>query len=110
LKRRTSTAIEMKFTPKRDFKTLKQDIQGIILGVPLPFPGVYDTDACPFIYSEDGSTKVGCPLKAGTTYLYKNGFKILPLYPTVDVVVHWGLKDKIPGEDAVCFEIPARIK
>jgi len=52
--------------------------------------------------------KVGCPLKAGETYIYKNKFKILPIYPTVSLTVHWGLGDK--DGDAACFEIPAKIK
>ncbi|XP_017493470.1 PREDICTED: ecdysteroid-regulated 16 kDa protein-like [Rhagoletis zephyria] len=108
LKRNTEPNIEMKIKPERDFTELNSDIQGIILDVPLPFPGYYGTSACPYIYDAEGKEKVGCPLKAGQTYTYKNSFKILPIYPTVNLVIHWGLGDK--QGDAVCFRIPAKIK
>ncbi|XP_011189115.1 ecdysteroid-regulated 16 kDa protein [Zeugodacus cucurbitae] len=108
LKRNTEASIEMKIKPERDFNELNSDIQGIILDVPLPFPGYYGTSACPYIYDAEGKEKVGCPLKAGETYTYKNSFKILPIYPTVNLVIHWGLGDK--QGDAVCFQIPAKIK
>jgi len=108
LKRNTEASIEMKIIPKRDFKELNSDIQGIILDVPLPFPGYYGTSACPHIYDAAGEKKVGCPLKAGETYVYKNTFKILPVYPTVSLDIHWGLGDK--EGDVACFEIPAKIK
>jgi len=108
LKRKTRTDITMKFVPDADYPTLTQDIQGKILDVPLPFPGVYGTSACPYIFEEDGTTKAGCPLKKGQTYVYKNGFDILQIYPTVSVVVHWGLSNG--KKDAACFEISARIK
>jgi len=98
----------MKIIPNRDFKDLNSDIQGIIIDVPLPFPGYYGTSACPHIYDAEGKNQVGCPLKAGETYIYKNSFKILPIYPTVSLQIHWGLGDK--DGDAVCFQIPAKIK
>ncbi|XP_037950919.1 ecdysteroid-regulated 16 kDa protein-like [Teleopsis dalmanni] len=98
----------MKFTPNRDFEDVNTDAQGILLDVPLPFPGYYGTSACPFIYDAEGENKVGCPLKAGETYVYKNSFKILPVYPTVSLTVHWGLNDK--NGDAACFEIPVKIR
>uniref|UniRef100_T1PFI7 ML domain protein n=1 Tax=Musca domestica TaxID=7370 RepID=T1PFI7_MUSDO len=108
LKRNTEPEIQIKIVPNRDFKELNSDIQGILLDVPLPFPGYYGTSACPHIYDAEGKNQVGCPLKAGETYLYKNSFKILPIYPTVSLTIHWGLGDK--EGDAVCFEIPAKIK
>ncbi|KAI8119560.1 hypothetical protein FF38_14113 [Lucilia cuprina] len=108
LKRNTEVSIEMKIIPNRDFKELNSDIQGIILDVPLPFPGYYGTSACPNIYDAEGKQQVGCPLKAGETYIYKNSFKILPIYPTVSLDIHWGLGDK--EGDAACFQVPAKIK
>ena len=108
LKRNTEARIEMKIVPHRDFADLTSNIQGIILDVPLPFPGYYGTNACPNIYDAQGEKQVGCPLKAGETYIYKNSFKILPMYPTVSLTVYWALGDK--NGDVSCFEIPARIK
>lgn len=107
-KKNSRVSIEMKFTPTRDFKELMNNIQGILLDVPLPFPGIYGTSACPHIYDAAGENKVGCPLKAGETYTYKNGFDILSVYPTVTVEVHCALSDS--EGDAACFQVPARIK
>ena len=98
----------MKFTPSRDFTKLHHNVQGKILDVPLPFPGFDGTDACPFIYADDGKTKAGCPLTAGTNYVYRNSIEILPFYPPVNVIVHWGLSDS--KEDVACFEVPAKIR
>lgn len=55
----------------------------VISGTPVPFVGVHLTDACPQIYDKEGKNKVGCPLKAGQEYLYKNEIAVLPIYPTV---------------------------
>ncbi|XP_055852262.1 ecdysteroid-regulated 16 kDa protein [Episyrphus balteatus] len=108
LKRNTKVSIEMKVIPTRDFKELNNDISGILLDVPLPFPGIYGTSACPHIYDAAGENMVGCPLKANETYTYKNSFDILPIYPTVTLEIHCALGD---GQgDAACFQIPARIK
>lgn len=56
-----------------------------ILGLPLPFVGVDNTDACPQIYTVEGE-KAGCPLEAGKTYKYKNLIKVLPIYPIVCIL------------------------
>ncbi|XP_055903663.1 ecdysteroid-regulated 16 kDa protein [Eupeodes corollae] len=108
LKRNTKVDIEMKVVPTRDFNELNNDISGILQNVPLPFPGIYGTSACPNIYDAEGKKAVGCPLKAGETYTYKNSFDILPIYPTVTLEIHCGLGDT--KGDAACFQIPARIK
>ncbi|XP_037912553.1 ecdysteroid-regulated 16 kDa protein isoform X2 [Hermetia illucens] len=109
LKRRTTVGIELKLRPDKDIKHLTTSVQGIIADLPLPFIGVDGTSACDNVYSEDGSTKVGCPLKAGGTYLYKNSFPVLQIYPAVSLKVHWALQG--PNQrDVICFEVPARIK
>lgn len=84
LKKRTITQLEVVFTPDIDVKSATNNVIGRILGLPLPFIGVDSTDACLNIYNLKGE-KVGCPLKAGKKYLYKNDIKILPIYPTVSI-------------------------
>lgn len=73
---------------------------------PFPFIGVDGTSACNNVYDESGK-KVGCPLQKGKTYIYKNSFKVLELYPKIQLVVHWALKNG--NTDIICFEAPARI-
>ena len=77
------------------------------MGIPLPFIGVDGTSACENIYTEDGSQKLDCPLKAGETYLYKNQFEVLQIYPKLNLVVHWALTKN--NKNVVCFEVPAKI-
>lgn len=92
-----------------DIKKLITNVNGIILGVPLPFIGVDGTSACNNLYLEDGVTKTNCPLKAGQPYVYKNSFDVLQLYPTIPALdVYWAL---IEGnqKELVCFEVPAKI-
>jgi hypothetical protein len=58
--------------------------------------------------NDENRTKASCPLKAGQTYIYKNSFKVLEIYPKINLVVHWALtSDK--NEVISCFEVPARI-
>ncbi|KAG5319104.1 NPC2 protein, partial [Acromyrmex heyeri] len=106
LKQGSNINIEMKLVPNRDIKSLTNNVQGIINGIPIPFIGVDGTNACDNIYNADGS-KAGCPLKKDEQYVYKNGFPILSIYPRIPVTIYYALKD---GNDRVmCFEVPARI-
>lgn len=66
-----------------DTPTLINRVSAKIVGIPFPFIGVDGTDACKTIYKEDGMTLAGCPLKKGETYVFKNQFDILSIYPTV---------------------------
>ncbi|KAH0809914.1 hypothetical protein GEV33_012878 [Tenebrio molitor] len=75
----------------RDVDKILNTIHAYIAGVPFPYPGNDQTDACKNMYSEDGKNFVGCPLKKGQDYLYKNDMEVLQIYPRVKAVVHWGL-------------------
>lgn len=97
----------MKFTPEEDIQELTTRVHANILNLPLPFIGVDGTSACKNVFAEDGTTKVDCPLKKGTNYVYKNGFPVEDFYPTVQLVVHWALEAN--KKDVACFEVPARI-
>ncbi|KYN36062.1 Epididymal secretory protein E1, partial [Trachymyrmex septentrionalis] len=106
LKQGSTIKIEMKLVPNKDIQSLKNNVQGIITGIPIPFVGVDGTNACDNIYNADGS-KAGCPLKKGEQYIYKNSFPILSIYPRIPVIVYYALKE---GNDRVaCFEVPAKI-
>lgn len=81
-------------------------MQALIGAFPFPFVGVDGQSACPNIFDEGGN-KVGCPLEKGKTYIYRNAFKVLEIYPKIQLVVHWALKSG--NTDVICFEVPARI-
>ncbi|GAB0087606.1 ecdysteroid-regulated 16 kDa protein [Sergentomyia squamirostris] len=107
LRRKSKVTIEQKFAPETDLKSLTTSVHAVILGLPLPFIGVDNTPACDHLFEEDGTTKAGCPLKAGKNYVYKNSFDVLEIYPKTNLVVHWALTHK--DKDITCFEIPAKI-
>lgn len=92
-----------------DVKKLTTSVSAIVLNVPLPFVGVDGTSACNNMYLEDGATKTRCPLKAGQSYVYKNSFDILSVYPTIPALdVHWALSES-STKDLACFEVPGKI-
>lgn len=96
------------FIPDHDVKKLITNVNGIILGVPLPFVGMDGTSACNNLYLEDG-TKTQCPLKKGQKYLYRNTIDVLPIYPTIAALdVYWALVEG-NNKKLICFEIPAKI-
>lgn len=107
LRRKSTVHITLKFTPEVDVKQLTTTVYANVLNIPLPFIGVDGTSACDKLFLEDGVTKANCPLKAGETYVYKNSFPVLEIYPKLNLVVHWALTYK--DENIVCFELPAKI-
>ncbi|XP_059610655.1 ecdysteroid-regulated 16 kDa protein-like [Phlebotomus argentipes] len=107
LRRKTDVTIEQKLTPEKDIDSLTTAVHAEILNLPLPFIGVDGTSACENIFEEDGTTKSGCPLKAGKNYVYKNSFKVYDFYPKTSLVVHWALQNS--NKDVTCFEVPAKI-
>jgi len=107
LKRNTNITMELTFTPDEDVDSVRNTVYAKIAGIPFPFIGVDGTDACSKIFLPDGSS-AGCPLKAGQTYVYKNGFRVLEIYPKLRVVVHWAVTAR-GNKDLLCFEVPARI-
>ncbi|KAK2575513.1 hypothetical protein KPH14_011234 [Odynerus spinipes] len=106
LKKKTRVSIEQKFTLEKDVNNMMTSVSAVLFGVPLPFVGVDGTNACDNIYDKDGR-KVQCPLKKGETYIYRNDFPILEIYPKVPLEVHYALTDG--NNQVICFTIPARI-
>uniref|UniRef100_A0A182U7X4 MD-2-related lipid-recognition domain-containing protein n=1 Tax=Anopheles melas TaxID=34690 RepID=A0A182U7X4_9DIPT len=110
LKRRTTVSINQKFTPTEDVKSLSTTVFAKIVGLPLPFVGVDGTSACPYLFAEDGETKLECPLKAGVPVVYKRSFDVLEIYPKIpSMTIHWELQTK-SGRSITCFEVPAKIQ
>uniref|UniRef100_A0A182KBI8 MD-2-related lipid-recognition domain-containing protein n=1 Tax=Anopheles christyi TaxID=43041 RepID=A0A182KBI8_9DIPT len=110
LKRRSTVSINQKFTPTEDVKSLSTTVFAKIVGLPLPFVGVDGTSACPFLFAEDGQTKLDCPLKAGVPVVYKRSFDVLEIYPKIpSMTIHWELQTK-SGRSITCFEVPAKIQ
>ncbi|KAK5648475.1 hypothetical protein RI129_003367 [Pyrocoelia pectoralis] len=108
LKKGRLVVIEFRFTSDRNVKTLTNDVNAIIAGLPFPFIGVDQTPACDNMYEADGRTKSGCKLVTGQEYVYRFPIKILEIYPVIKVRVHWGLKAD-DGNYVMCFELPASI-
>ncbi|RZC38153.1 epididymal secretory protein E1, partial [Asbolus verrucosus] len=92
----------------KDIEKLTNSVVAYIAGVPFPFVGYDQNDACPLIYTADGKEKAGCPLKAGQDYIYRDNIDVLQIYPRVKAVIHWGITGD-DGNDVICFEVPARI-
>ncbi|XP_014372013.2 ecdysteroid-regulated 16 kDa protein [Papilio machaon] len=106
LQKGTNTTVVLKFKPEREVKTLVNEVYAKIGNLPLPFLGVTGVSACPQVTRVDG-TPAPCPLAAGEEYVYTNVFPIESFYPTVNLRVHWELKDH--EHSVICFEVPAVI-
>ncbi|XP_076283176.1 Niemann-Pick type C-2b [Lasioglossum baleicum] len=107
LKRGTKATVEEKFVVDHDASDMKNSVYAKVLNVPLPFVGVDGTSACDNIFNEDGTHLESCTLKAGTHYVYKREFAILPIYPTLSLTIHYAMKDA--NSTIACFEVPAKI-
>ncbi|XP_035720659.1 NPC intracellular cholesterol transporter 2 homolog a-like [Vespa mandarinia] len=106
LKRKTRVSIEQSFVAENDANELLTSVHATLLGIDLPFIGVDGTNACDNIYDVDNN-KVGCPVKKGTKYIYKTDFPILEIYPKVNLIVYYALRN---GNDIItCFKVPAKI-
>lgn len=66
-----------------DVPSVLNRVSANVFGVPFPFIGVDGTSACTNVFDASGK-QVGCPLKAGTEYVYKNKFDVLEAYPKVN--------------------------
>lgn len=73
-----------------DITSLKNSVSANILGIPFPFVGVDGEDACKYISKLDGS-KIGCNLKAGEEYVYKNQIEVLRIYPKVIGIYYYSI-------------------
>ncbi|KAF5300928.1 hypothetical protein FQR65_LT09091 [Abscondita terminalis] len=108
LRKGRTVNVEFKFTPLEGSKTVVNKVSALIVGLPFPFIGVDNTDACGNLFESDGTTQASCPLEAGKEYVYKNHFDILQIYPLLKLEVNWALIGS-NGQPVMCFRVPAKI-
>ena len=80
-------AITTPHVTERDVTSLTNTVYANIVGIPFPFIGVDNTNACNNLFEADGNTKASCPLKGGKQYEYRNSFGVLEIYPRVSLGV-----------------------
>ncbi|XP_054257902.1 ecdysteroid-regulated 16 kDa protein-like [Macrosteles quadrilineatus] len=108
LKKNTNATVEIRFVPVQKVEKLVNRVFARVI-FPLPFVGVDGESSCDSIYLPTGG-KAGCPVDAGTEYLYKQSFEIHSYYPSISPTVHWALLDSDSGESVVCFEVKSSIQ
>ncbi|XP_050675026.1 ecdysteroid-regulated 16 kDa protein-like [Leptidea sinapis] len=106
LRKGSTQNIVISFIPEKDVDSVTNHVVANLLGIDLPFIGVDGQDVCDKITTTDGQ-KASCPLKAGTTYTYRDSFPIYQVYPSIEAKVHWSLIHN--KKDIVCFEVPIKI-
>ncbi|XP_065059900.1 NPC intracellular cholesterol transporter 2-like [Rhopilema esculentum] len=99
----SNETIDVHFTPEKDIKSVAVNLQGIIGGVPLPFP-VPHPDAC----SWPGSG-LKCPLKKGQQQHYTMQLPVRHSYPSLKLLAKLSLVDQTKSA-LVCVEIALQIK
>merc|ERR1712072_250599 len=99
LKRGGSTEIQVHFTAQQDEGDLTDACHGRV-GFWVPFP-----------LKKDHSCKDQglCPIKKGTTALYKYAIEIASIYPPIRVPVRWELR-RADGTRAFCVQFPTQLK
>ncbi|KAK2567334.1 NPC intracellular cholesterol transporter 2 [Acropora cervicornis] len=80
--------------------SLKVVVQGIIEGVPVPFP-IPQPNGC-----EDHG--LDCPLQPNKEYTFKATLPVKSFYPEIKLVVKWKLLDQ-NANSVFCFELPVQI-
>jgi len=101
LKRGTTPAVSVNFTPNEDITKLTAIVSGILPGgIEVPFP-LDNPDGCK-------NSGVTCPVKSGTAVGYKNAIYIDQSYPTYAVTVRWRLVDQ-NNQNVVCVLVPVQI-
>jgi Niemann-Pick C2 protein len=99
LKKGKTYKIQMTFKPKNDINKLTASLQGVIMGIPVPFP-LPEPDGCK-------GMEAGCPVKAGTESTYQVALEVKKVYPALSLTSRWHLNDG--NGDVVCVEIPVTI-
>ena len=100
LKKGTNVTISVAFTINEDSKTATAVVHGIISGLPVPFP--------PDNPAGCKDSGLQCPLKSGSSYVYKTTIYVKPEFPTIKLVVKWELQDD-NSKDIFCVEVPVQI-
>ncbi|XP_078263007.1 NPC intracellular cholesterol transporter 2-like isoform X1 [Rhinoraja longicauda] len=91
--------VNVTFISLTDSATSKAEVRGIVAGVSLPFKLPND-DGC--------KSGIHCPIRKNQKYNYINTLVIKSMYPSIELVVEWMLKDD-KGNKFFCWEIPVKI-
>ncbi|OQV15250.1 putative Epididymal secretory protein E1 [Hypsibius exemplaris] len=95
----TTVKFSVSFVANKAANNLTADVHAQVFGAWMPF-SLPNPDGC--------QSGIQCPVQAGQTYSYQNQLAILPLYPSMNVVVKWSLKDE-DNNEVFCVVMPARI-
>ncbi|XP_072032716.1 NPC intracellular cholesterol transporter 2-like [Amphiura filiformis] len=109
LRKGKNSTITISFTENKGVPAVndtKAIVHGIVAGIPFPFT-IDNDDGC--------KSGVKCPVKPGDSEVYKFTLPISSVYPSVDCVVKWELKQtskdrKKDGKEVFCIEIPVAVK
>ncbi|XP_050407691.1 NPC intracellular cholesterol transporter 2 [Patella vulgata] len=96
-RRGTNISVTINFKANEAVTGATTVVHGIIAGVRVPFP--VPSDAC---------KNMACPIASGASVSYTNVVFVQPVYPEIQLVVQWEVKDQA-GNDLVCFVIPVQI-
>ncbi|OXA38930.1 NPC intracellular cholesterol transporter 2 [Folsomia candida] len=94
-------SIEIDFENNRGTEILTAEVYGIILGIPVPWPGL-DRDGCNHMIIG------GCPMHVGDYVTYGMAMPVDTLLPPVEATLRWLIKGD-DGREIFCFEIPVRL-
>merc|ERR1712002_472611 len=92
--------IMMSFTPDHDISDLTAEVDAVIGGAVIHWPG-FDTAACKYMQGEQ------CPLKAGQKATWQYEVYVEPAYPKMTVQALFMLKDGDAKQ--ICASIPVII-
>ncbi|CAD5207538.1 unnamed protein product [Bursaphelenchus okinawaensis] len=90
-KRGSEPIIKIGFTPDREVDALTTKVRAKIEQTFTEF-NLENTDACQ-------GQNITCPLKPGQLYYYTQSVKVVPEYPTVNVLVNWLLNHPSTFDD-----------
>jgi len=99
----TNTTIDIIFTTSKDIKTVIVKLNGVIGGIPLPFP-IPDPHAC-----TNPTSQLKCPLKAGIKQHFHLQMPVKEEYPSLKLEAELYLMDE-KENTIICVEIPLQIK
>ncbi|KAF2349684.1 MD-2-related lipid-recognition domain [Trinorchestia longiramus] len=99
-KKNHTAQLSIPFAPKGEVTSLKAKVDGIIAGIPIPFP-LPKAEAC--------GESLTCPIAPHTNVTYFEGLPVEPVYPSITLKVKWELVNQ-NGINEVCILIPVRLQ
>lgn len=94
-----SYSVNITFTSRTQSQNSTALVNGILIGVRVPFP-IPEPDGC--------KSGINCPIQKDKVYSYLNKLPVKSEYPSIKLVVEWILLDD-KKNDLFCWEIPVQI-